>query len=352
MHARMRDFIREDLRTIVGDAAFSVDALRNSCILVTGGTGFVGTWVAELCTFLNDEHGFNTRILLLSRNPHTLEGAAPHLVQRKDVALIAKDVRSIIDIPGDVEWIIHAAGTPDNSIHASDPLRVMQVIGQGLGAVLDSASRLTQLKRIMNVSSGLVYGQQPLDVERLSETSFYGFNCASVGSIYAEAKRFAESLCSAFRNIQRLPIIITRPFAFIGPYQRLDRPWAINNFMRDTLMGGPIRILGDGQTVRSYMYAAEMAWWMLCLLVKGASGASYNVGSPHGISLLDLAGKILQSCGGTQAILTSQTQGFSAKRSRFVPDVGLAERSLGLKVRMDLDGAIRRTILWHRTMAV
>ncbi len=344
----MMNFVREDFRSVVAGSVTAVDALRESSILVTGGTGFVGKWLAELVAFLNDEHGFKIRVLLLSRNPRSLETEAPHLACRKDISLVARDVRSVMDIPEDVEWIIHAAGSPDNRIHASDPLRVMQVIAQGTGAVLEAASRLPRLKKVLNISSGLVYGPQPLDMAILAETAFSGINCASVQSIYAEAKRFGESICAAYRNLQRLPVVTARPFAFIGPYQHLDRPWAINNFIRDSLMGGPIRILGDGKTVRSYMYAADMAWWMFSILAKGTSGTNYNVGSSFGITLQTLAEKILQITGGSQPIQVNLSHDVSARRTIFVPDVNLAEKTIGLGFTMDIDTAIRRTIHWHR----
>ena len=342
------NFVREDFRKVVAGSVSSVEMVRESCILVTGGTGFVGKWMAELVAFLNDEHGFNTKILLLSRNPHLLEVEAPHLMSREDISLITKDVRSIIDIPEEVEWIVHAAGTPDNRVHASDPLRVMQVIAQGTMAVLEAATRLPHLNKVLNISSGLVYGYQPLDVLNVMETAFSGINCASVQTIYAEAKRFGESICAAYRNVQRLPIVTVRPFAFIGPYQLLDRPWAINNFIRDCLMGEPIRILGDGKTVRSYMYAADMAWWMLSILINGMPGTNYNIGSPVGITLRTLAEKILQITGGSKPIRVNLSNDSSDKSTIFVPDVNLAEKTFRLGITMDIDAAIRRTIHWHR----
>ena len=64
-----------------------------------------------------------------------------------------------------------------------------------------------------------------------------------------------------------LPIIIVRPFAFIGPFQSLDKPWAVNNFIRDAILGGPIRILGNELTTKSYMYGSDLAYFILNLLV-------------------------------------------------------------------------------------
>ena len=95
--------------------------------------------------------------------------------------------------------------------------------------------------------------------EPIAEKSFEGFDPSAFPAAYAEAKRYGESLCTLFRNQFRLPIVNVRPFSFVGPYQSLDAPWAINNFIRDVVMRQPIRIQGDGTAVRSYMYGADMA---------------------------------------------------------------------------------------------
>jgi len=155
-------------------------------------------------------------------------------------------------------------------------------------------------------------------------------------------------LCAVYRNQHRLSIVNTRPFAFIGPYQLLDRPWAINNFIRDSLFGGPIRILGDGETVRSYMYPSDMAWWLLNILSRGDSGTNYNLGSPNGITLLKLAELIAQQFPQPPKIVSRISPDKSLAHSRFVPDVTSAEKNLGLVLKVDLETAIKRTILWNR----
>jgi dTDP-glucose 4,6-dehydratase len=164
-----------------------------------------------------------------------------------------------------------------------------------------------------------------------------------------KAKRLAETLCVAYRNQHRLPIVNARPFAFVGPYQLLDRPWAINNFIRDALQGGPIRIQGDGETVRSYMYGSDMAWWLLRILVRGAVGASYNVGSSRGVTLAQLAEMVAGGLPKRPRVLLGVSPVQRLHRSRLVPDVGLAQDTLGLKQTVDLETALRRTIWWHES---
>ena len=148
------------------------------------------------------------------------------------------------------------------------------------------------IQKILNVSSGLVYGAQPLHLSHIPETHAGGPEPDSVTAVYAEAKRYGESVSAAWRTQFKLPVVTARPFAFIGPYQGLDKPWAVNNFLRDALLGVPIRILGDAQTVRSYMYPSDMAHWILRILAAGTPGTAYNVGSPRAITLDDVAHKI------------------------------------------------------------
>jgi nucleoside-diphosphate-sugar epimerase len=344
-----RQLIEQDCEQVLSGAVEQLAGLRGETLLITGGTGFVGTWIAELVIHLNEHYHFGSRLKLLSRQETDLHLFAPHLAGCQDVEFIRQDVRAITVLPEDVTLLVHAAASPDTRLHASDPLRTIRVITQGTDAVLAAAARLPRLKRMMNVSSALVYGSQPWEVNAMAENSAGGLlDCASMLSSYADAKRLGETLVAAYRNEHRLPIVNMRPFAFIGPYQRLDRPWAINNFIRDGLLGGPIRILGDGETIRSYMYASDMAFWSLRILLAGAVGSSFNVGSPEGICLKDLAGKI---AGCFPAAVPIECRGLvdgKGKRSKMIPDVRAAETFLGLSRKVDLDSAIRRTLLWNQ----
>ncbi len=342
--------IRQDCREAVLDTEPLLANLKNETVLITGGTGFMGTWLTEMLTYLNDNHRYNTKIILLSQNAYNFSSKAPHLAARKDVSLIEKDVRNLMEIPNEVSYIVHAAANPDNRLHSSDPIKVMNVISRGTESVLSAATRLTNIKKLLNISSGLIYGTQPLELEGMREDYSGSSDCSSITSVYPEAKRFGESLCTAYRSQFKIPIVTARPFAFIGPYQLLDKPWAINNFIRDSLMGGPIRILGDRETVRSYMYASDMAVWILRILAGGKPGLAYNVGSPHAITLKELAEKIAQNYPSPPKIVSDDPASVCAKRSRFVPDTDLAQKTLKLPLKVDIDEAIRRTLMWNKSV--
>jgi dTDP-glucose 4,6-dehydratase len=339
------ELVRDDVIRVARDVT-KLSALRDQSILITGGTGFLGTWLTEIIVHLNDAHDFDTKITLLAMRPAEFAERAPHLVQRKDVKLIARDVANLIELPSDVEYLIHAAASPDNRLQASDPLRVIRTIVSGTQALLESAARLPNITRILNVSSGLVYGAKPVGADAIGEHAFGGVDSTSLMNVYAEAKRMAETVSSACASQHRLPIVTVRPFSFVGPYQSLDRPWAINNFIRDALHGGPVRIQGDGQAVRGYMYGADFAWWVLHILVRAEAGQAYNVGSPHGINLLDLAAKIAGLMP-SQPRITTGMFSESVPRTSFIPDTSSVCRDFGLTLAFDLSEALQHTIKWH-----
>lgn len=343
------DFILEDYQQVVADKSRTLANLKNDVVLIIGGTGFIGTWIAGLLAFLNDTDDFNTRIILLAKNTEQFKTNCPHLAKRQDVKLISSDVRYLHELPTETNWVIHAAGTPDNREHSTYPLETMSVIANGTQSVLRAVERCSNLKMLLNVSSGLVYGPQPIDLTHIDENFSGAPKCGTVSSAYAEAKRYAETLCHSSRSQSRIPIVTARPFAFMGPYQSIEAPWALNNFIKDALIGNIIRVLGDGKTIRSYMYASDMAFWLLSILARGESGEIYNVGSSEAITLDKLAERVALEFGSSPEVNLNTSSFNQSQHSRFVPDISFAKNKLQLGVTIDLNLAIKKTVLWNKS---
>jgi len=347
MTTKQLDDMQNDCALSVGEDVNRLFPLRNANLLVTGGTGFVGSWLAEMAAFLNDCHGFKINLCLLAPRASDFRSRAPHLASRRDIELIESDVRSLIEVPRETNWIIHAAGSPDNRFHFSHPVKTFETIVVGTHSLLNAASRLSALQKVLCLSSGLVYGPQRWEDVAVAEDAFTALDCNNFANLYAESKRAAETITTAYRSQYGVPVLNARLFAFIGPYQLLDRPWAINNFLRDALRGGPIRLQGSGETVRSYLYGSDLAFWLLSILVSGNIGGAYNVGSPMGISLKDLATKIADDAPRRPRIELNTLPSAKVSNTRWLPDVSLAQKQCSLEVRVPLDQAIRRTVNWH-----
>jgi len=342
-NAPKQALVAEDLARVA--TPLDLARLQGSSVVITGGSGFMGLWMTELLVYLSKAHKLDLRLHLVARDFASAKVQAPHLFDGKaPVSLIHEDVRTLHDLPQDADWLIHAAASPDARVHNSQPIDASQTITQGTLNVLLAATRLPKLKGLLNVSSGYVYGYHSQGED--GERAFEGFDPSVFASSYMEAKRYAESLCTIIRNQHRLPLMNVRPFSFVGPYQSLDAPWAVNNFIHDAVKGQPIRIQGDGSAVRSYMYGADMAWWLLNMLLRGQAGANYNLGSADGVTLKELAERI-RVLANAKLELRHASALPKAKASVFVPSPGQLKSELGLSFKFDLDQALARTIQWY-----
>lgn len=325
-------------RSLAGGSVLGLAPLRDTHLVVTGGSGFVGTWLANTVACLNDRFGFNTRLTLIARRRSRFSAQLSGLESRPDVHCIAADVRQLVELPGDASWVIHAAGNPDNRQHATAPIETAAAIAEGTARVLTLADQLAELRSVLHFSSALVGG---IDT---------GAGRSSASSVYADAKRFSEALCAAHRTQSRTPVIVTRPFTFLGPFQQLEAPWAANNFLHAALAGQPLKILGGGESVRTYMYGSDMAVLALLQLVRGRPGETYDLGGITPVTLQALA-EIVVGQAKRPLEIRMNTAGRDVGVSRLVPNPERGATEFAFAPAFTPVEAVARTLAWHRDQA-
>ena len=319
--------------------------LKLQHISITGGTGFLGTWLAEMVAALNDEFNLRISLDLYARNISDWCEKNTHLSKRSDITVRTQDVRSQFNFERHTNLIVHAAGIPNNRVQSSDPLRVHQTTIQGLKNSLDAAAQLDNLMRFLNVSSGLVNGQPVLE-KALKEGDYFAVPCGQLHNIYSEAKRSAEGLATIYRSQFRMPISTVRPFTFVGPYQELGRPWAFNNFLKDFLTGSDVRIHGDGNAVRSYMYGSDAAWWIIAALVNGTDGETYNLGGDTAVTHIELINFMLAVADKKPKILMNHYPSNLKRFDSWYPDLTHSQKSLGVQQTCTLEQMVEKTWRW------
>jgi len=337
--------LREDCHASLANLPGLATKLVGQRIAVVGGTGFVGSWLAEAVAALNDDLGGQVRIDLFGRSAAGWHGTRSHL-DRKDVTAHVLDARSPFELPRDTTLVLFAAGIADPRIHASDPHRVFQTNVYGLDHALSAAARLEQIQRFVNLSSGLVLGAD-LPRRALTETDIGGLDFTRFHSLYVESRRAAESLACAYAGQYRIPVSTARAFTFLGPYQPLDAPWALNNFIRDALAGHEIRIHGDGATQRSYLYGSDVAAWLLKALVDGRDGEVYNIGGDAPVTHGEAAAWVAARTTPNPELVYKSRPGAAGRNHDFFPDVTHTMRALGVRAAFDVQAAIERSMRWH-----
>ena len=251
----------------------------------------MGTWLVESFLWANERLQLESGVTVLSRDPAASLRRAPHWAGHPALSFCVGDVRNFAFPAGPFSHVIHAATEASPRVMAEDPLQVFDINVAGTRRVLEFAASCGARKFLLT-STGAVYGRQPPELALLPESFGGAADPTDLSSPYAaagEAKRAAETLCALYWKQHGVETRMARCFTFAGPRLPLDGKFAIGNFIRDALRGGPIIVRGDGTPGRSYLYAADLAIWLWTILFRGQPCRPYNVGSESEVTIARLA---------------------------------------------------------------
>ena len=341
--------LEDDFVQIIHDGSRSFGVLKDAHIFLTGGTGFIGTWLLEAIHFSNRTQDSNIRVTVLTRNPENFRVKNPHLFQERYFQFIAGD---IINLPVErlleaknYTHLIHAATDASADLNANNPLQMFDTVVLGTRQVLDFSVK-NKIPRVLYLSSGAVYGQQGPEVKFVPEDYLGAPDCLDPKNTYAEAKRSSEMLCAIYAKQFGLDIVVARIFALLGPLLNLNIHFAAGNFIRDALEGKKITVSGDGRPERSYLYPSDLVVWLLAILTHGSSRQAYNLGSEEAISIAGLA-KLTSSLLSDQGFEVLNLSDSGWNPGRYVPSNQLIRESLGMVQTINLSQAVERTAIWN-----
>jgi nucleoside-diphosphate-sugar epimerase len=336
-----------DLQHILAHTRGLWERLRGQSLFITGGTGFFGRWLLESLCHANDSLGLKARVMVLTRDPKRFEAKVPWLACHPTIRLHAGDCKSFGFPAGEFQYIIHAAAETDPLAEPLRPAALFEANVQATQRVLGLA-RVCGARRLLLTSSGAVYGPQPSTLAHIPEDYSGGPVPDDLTTAYGQSKRVSEFLSLAQAQETGLEVTIARGFAFVGPYLPMDLNFAVGNFTRDALRGGPIRVAGDGTPRRSYLYAADLAIWLWTILLLGRPGRPYNVGSDEDLSIAELAHTVAEVVNPAAQTLFARQPDPARPLQRYVPSVDRARKELGLQPLIPLSQGIRRMADWHQ----
>lgn len=308
--------------------------IKGKKILITGGGGFIGSFLAEY--FYKDN-----KVTLLDNGRRNALRFLDRSIQDQ-IKLIKGDIldkETVTKATKGQEIIIHLAAIAGASFYEKDPLLTLNVNFFGTANILEALVG-RKFEKLIIFSTSEVYGPFASGVKEADLTSI---GPVSEGRwSYAVSKVAADHLAMAYYQKYKMPLVIFRPFNIYGPRQVGEG--AISNMLTSGLKEKRIFVTGDGLQKRSWCYISDLIDAVNLLCSKKISGECFNVGNPRAyVTILDLAKKIQSFCVGAKIVFIKKKKVEILDRR---PNIDKAEKVLRYTPKIGLDEGLAKTYQW------
>lgn len=304
-------------------------------ILVTGGCGFIGSYLCrELLTMDHEVYCLDN---LLSGN---LNNIAP-LLDNPKFKFIRHDVKEPLMLFVDQIYNLACPASPD--WYQKDPVDTIQTCVMGAINMLQLAQKTRS--RILQASTSEVYGD-PL-VSPQTEKYWGNVNPIGIRSCYDEGKRCAESLFINYHKKYGVHIKIARIFNTFGPNLSPTDGRVISNFIVQALTNQDLTIYGDGTQTRCFCFVSDTVRGLIALMNSTDNTfGPVNIGNPHEYTINDIAKKIIKLTRSSSNIIHLPAVADDPRQRK--PDIRLAKILLNWEPTVSVDCGMQKTIEYFK----
>ncbi len=305
-------------------------------ILVTGGAGFIGSFICE--NLINQGN-----YVICCDNFYT--GNKDNLIRimgHKNFELIRHDITFPIYLEVDE---IYNFACPASPVHyQNDPVQTIKTCVHGAINMLGLAKR-TKAK-IIQASTSEIYG----DPEIHPQTEDYKGAVSINGprACYDEGKRCAETLFWDYNRQHNVNVKVVRIFNTYGPRMQKNDGRVVSNFIIQALTNQDITVYGNGEQTRSFCYVDDLVSGILLMMDKKKFPGPLNLGNPVEISILKLAKEIIELIGSKSKIINKKLPVDDPKQR--CPDINQAKKELGWVPKFKREEGLKKTIEFFDTL--
>jgi nucleoside-diphosphate-sugar epimerase len=315
--------------------------------LITGGSGFIGSHLAE--ALLDSGH----EVLVLDNlSTGSIDNIA-HLKGRDGFEYFIDTFSNeplLAELIDRSDVVFHLAAAVGVKLIVEQPVYTIETNVHGTEVVLKHANKKKKLVVIASTSE--VYGKSE-DVPFREDSDLVLGPTPKHRWAYACSKALDEFLALAYWKERKLPVIIVRFFNTVGPRQTGTYGMVIPNFVRQALAGESITVFGDGRQTRSFSHVADVVGALLKLVVEPrAIGQVINIGNAQEVTIRALAERVRELAGSNSPIkLVPYDEAYESgfeDMPRRVPDLTKIEALIGYRPRYSLDDILTQVIEYFR----
>ena len=299
-------------------------------ILVTGGAGFLGSFLCEQLIQQGDD------VLALDNLFTGNKRNIAHLLDNQKFEFIRHDVVEPILL--EVDWIFNLA-CPASPVHYQhNPVKTIKTCMLGAINMLGLAKRVKA--RILQASTSEIYGDP--EVHPQVEDYWGSVNPIGPRSCYDEGKRVAETLMSDYRRQNGVDTRIVRIFNTYGPRMHPEDGRVVSNFIVAALRNNPLVLYGDGEQTRSFCYVSDMIKGIMQMMQQEHCPGPVNLGNPGEFTIRELAEQVVELTNSRSQITYQPAREDDPGRRR--PNIQLAKEQLSWEPTVPLKEGLRHTI--------
>ena len=346
--------ISNDISEIIQRIEEEHISFKNKVILVTGGSGFLGSWI---CDVLVEQEAYC--ICLDNLSSGKIENIS-HLMDKENFRFVNHDISKPIFFGfthhpdgiciGDVKKIdivMHMASRASPFEFQRYPIEIIKSNTLGTMNALEVAKYHNAL--FFYTSTSEVYGNPPAEEVPTSETYFGHVNPVGPRSCYDESKRAGEAIIKAYELEHDLKTKIVRIFNTSGPRIRYGPEFGrvIPNFIHQAINDEDITVFGDGSQTRSFTYVVDEIEGLLKIVgIDKAVGEVINVGNDKEYTILELAEVIKDLTNSNSKIIFKKLPIDDPVRRS--PNLDKAKNILNWEPKTNLREGLKKTIEWFK----
>lgn len=312
-----------------------IENLSKVNILVTGGTGFIGS---NLCKRLIKNE--NNRVICVDNNYTGSLDNVRELLTNSRFKFIEHDIIEPLNIEEKIDEIYNLACPASPPAYQGE-----KAIFTTKTCVLGALNMLEFAKKnnakILQSSTSEVYGE-PL-VHPQPETYRGNVNPVGIRACYDEGKRCAESLFFDYHRLYDIKIKVIRIFNTYGPMMDPNDGRVVSNFICQALRGEDLTIYGDGSQTRSFCYVDDLIDVIVAMMASEDDFVGpVNTGNPEEFTIKELADLIKEKINKDLKIVYKPLPADDPTQRQ--PDITLATTKLNWKPKVKLSEGLNKTI--------